>query len=117
MFVLTRCMRTRAFSLNGVRPSWPEQSPSSPGLGHVAAEGLNGVRPSWPEQSLHDANGNGVPGVVSMESGLVGRNNAPFPSEKSSRTDVSMESGLVGRNNMKDPELVTEAYKSQWSPA
>ena len=38
-------------------------------------------------------------GFVSMESGLVGRNNLLQAEHADVLLDVSMESGLVGRNN------------------
>ena len=57
--------------------------------------------------------------AVSMESGLVGRNNRDdglVPSLV--LLPVSMESGLVGRNNGEVKPLLTEAIgRSQWSPA
>ena len=68
-------------------------------------EGRNNVCGLWPF-----AIGTGV----SMMSGLEGRNNQVFLGEAGGLVNVSMKSGLEGRNNhMKDPELVTEAYKSQ----
>ena len=63
--------------------------------------GLNGVRPSWPEQYREFPLMPATHTVVSMESGLVGRNNPPCRSWGDSQSRVSMESGLVGRNNVR----------------
>ena len=62
-------------------------------------EGLNGVRPRWPEQSLLYSASHGTLQIVSMESGLDGRNNGINGANLGQWIDVSMESGLDGRNN------------------
>ena len=56
---------------------------------------------------------------VSMESGLDGRNNlANGPSRHPSGHQVSMESGLDGRNNLSARVLTAGSPQaSQWSPA
>ena len=83
---------SQAHCLNGVRPSWPEQWCSA-STNTTPMPRLNGVRPSWPEQY-------GVHWVACRASG------------------VSMESGLVGRNNKWDTSPPFKGYTmSQWSPA
>ena len=82
-----------AYRLNGVRPSWPEQSGAITDLSTAGLTGLNGVRPSWPEQ-FDEVERNWNELVVSMESGLVGRNNI-----------------------ITCPEGQKQTYASQWSPA
>ena len=56
--------------------------------------------------------------MVSMESGLDGRNNQPPRSDVPVHTAVSMESGLDGRNNW-IVYLLPWVWRgrSQWSPA
>ena len=60
--------------LNRVRPRRPEQCCK---LGSVPsnADGLNRVRPRRPEQSAQTPQAASGPGLVSIESGLEGRNN------------------------------------------
>ena len=70
-----RRRRNGTRGLNGVRPSWPEQLVCLDGATHHANHGLNGVRPSWPEQSVARVAESCQGKEVSMESGLVGRNN------------------------------------------
>ena len=89
--------------LNGVRPRRPEQW-----IGAKAAEtarkGLNGVRPRRPEQSPLRGICVVRPQIVSMESGLEGRNNLSDGTVVEAEPVVSMESGLEGRNNTDVPQ-------------
>ena len=55
--------------------------------------------------------------VVSMESGLDGRNNWIINPLPEIGPIVSMESGLDGRNNRYDTGHLQVTQQSQWSPA
>ena len=66
--------QTRVHSLNEVRPRRPEQWSGVPPAGRHSKR-LNEVRPRRPEQSRLEVTGTGF-GLVSMKSGLEGRNNA-----------------------------------------
>ena len=59
---------------------------------------LNEVRPRRPEQFTY-LHGKYMGKVVSMKSGLEGRNNLPLRTGHRRAVDVSMKSGLEGRNN------------------
>ena len=83
-----------------------------------ATIGLNGVRPRWPEQSGLRVEGLYESLVVSMESGLDGRNNVHTIIFDEFILEVSMESGLDGRNNaMLRNSFGLGIFSSQWSPA
>ena len=60
---------------------------------------LNGVRPRWPEQLTKTITFLQDQYIVSMESGLDGRNNHEPDFSGDDTNQVSMESGLDGRNN------------------
>ena len=64
-----------------------------------ARQRLNEVRPRRPEQSVFAIDTFAVPDVVSMKSGLEGRNNGQDIGEPNIVVRVSMKSGLEGRNN------------------
>ena len=66
--------------LNGVRPRRPEQWSAIASVMGLVSIGLNGVRPRRPEQLWHPHSWAGGGLVVSMESGLEGRNNTASPS-------------------------------------
>ena len=55
--------------------------------------------------------------AVSMESGLDGRNNVVLPVIRRRLFSVSMESGLDGRNNQEVIPIQPLRILSQWSPA
>ena len=57
------------------------------------------------------------PPSVSMESGLEGRNNAIAAEARAADKSVSMESGLEGRNNPAQVADRLMQLRSQWSPA
>ena len=59
---------------------------------------LNEVRPRRPEQCVSEAHADHVH-IVSMKSGLEGRNNVNEDKAERLVADVSMKSGLEGRNN------------------
>ena len=61
--------------------------------------GLNEVRPRRPEQSVVEFLFTPLDGLVSMKSGLEGRNNRPAHRPPGTAATVSMKSGLEGRNN------------------
>ena len=63
------------------------------------AQRLNGVRPRWPEQLNLKCFAYVRENIVSMESGLDGRNNLFADYNDNNGFHVSMESGLDGRNN------------------
>ena len=85
--------------LNEVRPRWPEQFGSETVNFVSGIPGLNEVRPRWPEQSYGRVDLI-VIRVVSMKSGLDGRNNNSRPGHmQRALRHVSMKSGLDGRNN------------------
>ena len=71
----TATMRPAAPSLNEVRPRRPEQSRSTFVTERVIGSCLNEVRPRRPEQFLHVLPRAKSPRIVSMKSGLEGRNN------------------------------------------
>ena len=67
---------------------------------HAASKRLNEVRPRRPEQSQSSLTTQSSIILVSMKSGLEGRNNAELAGESvADKLTVSMKSGLEGRNN------------------
>ena len=85
-------------SLNEVRPRRPEQCEFDNFL-RVRPHGLNEVRPRRPEQWINGDSSHEAGRVVSMKSGLEGRNNEVANEGASGEVGVSMKSGLEGRNN------------------
>ena len=61
---------------------------------------LNEVRPRRPEQWYRRENSPEPPELVSMKSGLEGRNNGNVALTAEAQEGVSMKSGLEGRNNV-----------------
>ena len=68
-------------------------------MGFARSASLNEVRPRRPEQSIPCRWPAETPRVVSMKSGLEGRNNRARGGEQAGHQRVSMKSGLEGRNN------------------
>ena len=104
------------FSLNGVRPRWPEQFRGLDSH-HTSPNRLNGVRPRWPEQSRDLEE---LTQAQRRLNGVRPRWPEQFLSSTGIATGprVSMESGLDGRNNTaKEWEAVQAGAMSQWSPA
>ena len=104
------------FSLNGVRPRWPEQFRGLDSH-HTSPNRLNGVRPRWPEQSRD------LEELTQAQRRLNGVR-PRWPEQFSDQIqperhhNVSMESGLDGRNNVaKRGALFMIDLWSQWSPA
>ena len=69
-------------------------------MGFARSASLNEVRPRRPEQSIPCRWPAETPRVVSMKSGLEGRNNRARGGEQAGHQRVSMKSGLEGRNNL-----------------
>ena len=75
--------------LNEVRPGRPEQLLKSRYVSNSGRIGLNEVRPGRPEQFRRLTTGTGRSFVVSMKSGLEGRNNYHEPGENPGVISVS----------------------------
>ena len=94
--------RSRRACLNGVRPRWPEQwgkiEDIYVGLIVSMESGLDGRN----NPVRHGDSSGAVLAQVSMESGLDGRNNFVHQVLEPLHQGVSMESGLDGRNNLVD---------------
>ena len=76
--------------------------------------GLNEVRPRRPEQSSETANDMMLAIIVSMKSGLEGRNNPErYIVADNDEALVSMKSGLEGRNNPAIVFLYSSGQSSQ----